>query len=223
MILRYISVVTLLVAGFSTHAAIQNPFDITDISITEVQAAHAPELLIANDCSKMGNTGPMVDIGWDEIINMGEKVWKIIEAGKPVVHLETPVANALPRGLKCWSDLDGWQAPQTRSLEVVYTNGFGIEVVKFRFRLHYTYGGGKNQRGRYLTNVTVLPSELNVMWGYTFDAHVEVGQAINLGSANDPLAGLEMNVRWNLKTVIKESQNSFHFFVQGDGALKTAR
>ena len=61
------------------------------------------------------------------------------------------------------------------------------------------------------------------MWGYTFDAHVEVGQAINLGSANDPLAGLEMNVRWNLKTVIKESQNSFHFFVQGDGALKTAR
>jgi hypothetical protein len=26
-----------------------------------------------------------------------------------------------------------------------------------------------------------------------------------------------MNVRWNVKTVLKESENSFHFFVQGDG------
>jgi hypothetical protein len=156
-------------------------------------------------------------------VAIGQKVWEIIEKNKPVVNVETPVAHALPRGLECWADLEHWQAPRTASYEVVYKNGFGLEVVKFRFRLHYTYGGGKAELGQYLANVTVMPGELNVMWGYTFGARVEVGQAVNLGSHANPTAGLELNVRWNVKTVLKESENSFHYFVQGDGKIIATR
>ncbi len=163
------------------------------------------------------------EISWDQVVNIGKKLWSVVENGKPVVQMETPVAHALPRGLYCWSDLEHWQAPRTQVYEVTYRNGFGVEVVKFRFRLHYTYGGGRADKGQYLANVTVLPAELNVSWGYNFDAKVEVQPAVNLGTKENPIGGLELNVRWTVKTFLKESINSFHFFVQGDGVAKSAQ
>lgn len=201
------------------------PWDVQKVEMQMVDEGPSIDIFaVENDCTKLNSVRPMLldNISWDQIIAIGEKVWEIVKAGKPVVKIETPVAHALPRGLECWADLEHWQAPRTQTYEVKYKNGFGMEVVKFRFRLHYTYGGGKAEKGQYLANVTVLPAELNVMWGYNFDARVEVAQAINMGTTENPMAGLELNLRWNVKTVLKESENSFHFFVQGDGVSKSA-
>ncbi len=221
--LRYILCLTVLF-GFAAHARpieTQSLWDVVSIDLREVQDSGEPIRLVENDCTKMP-TDDAGSIDWGTVITVGEKIWKIVEANKPVVVVTTPEAFALPRGLSCWSDLDGWKVPVTRSFEVAYKNLFGIEVTKFRFRLHYTYGGGHSGVGRYLANVTVIPAELNVVWGYNFNAQVEVEQAVNLGSKENPMAGLELNLKWTIKTVAKESVNSFHFFVQGDGQLSTA-
>lgn len=202
------------------------PWEVQNVKLQKVGDELAYVALDTKDCAEFASIAEteslLGEISWDQIVNIGQKVWEIVQAGKPVVHMETPVANALPRGLTCWTDLEHWQAPRTQTYEVKYENGFGMEVVKFKFRLHYTYGGGKADRGQYLANVAVLPAELNVLWGYNFDAKVEVQPALNLGSKENPMAGLELNVRWTVKTVMKESLNSFHFFVQGDGVAKTA-
>ena len=197
------------------------PWAIASVEMQQVADDTGVKPLINNECT---NLRPF-DVGtivWSDIVTVGEKIWQIVEAGKPVVSVQVPVAFALPRGLTCWTDLDHWQVPRTQTYEVRYKNYFGVEVVHFRFRLQYTYGGGNDGVGRYLANVTVMPAELNVAWGYDFNAVVEVEQAVNMGSKKDPLAGLELNLKWTVKTVLKESDNSFHFFVQGDGAVKTA-
>jgi hypothetical protein len=195
-------------------------WDISSVTLTEVDEKVAPAILVENDCTTLGVEKPagiLDGIDWSSVVAMGEKVWQVIEANKPVVNVKTPVVHALPRGLSCWADLEHWHAPQVKSYDVVYKNGFGMEAVKFRFRLQYTYGGGKGEMGRYIANATVMPAELNVLWGFNFDAGVEVEQAVNLGTLDNPMAGLEMNLKWTLKNVFSESQNSFHFFVQGDG------
>ena len=97
-----------------------------------------------------------------------------------------------------------------------------MEDVKFRFRLQYTYGGGHSGIGKYLANVTVMPAEVSVSWGYTFNADVQVLNAVNVGTSLSPVAGLELNLKWQVKTVLKESDNSFNFFVQGDGVSQVA-
>lgn len=201
------------------------PWDVSEVQLQQVEDSLTFESLSMNDCAGTSDTfDPLFFDGvtWDQIVSVGKKVWEIVKAGKPVSHAQTPVVHALPAGLQCWTDLEHWQAPRTQTYEVVYKNGFGMEVVKFRFRLHYTYGGGKAEKGQYLANVSVLPAELNVMWGYTFNASVEVGNTVNLGSRENPVAGIEMNLKWNVNTVLKDSQNSFHFFVQGDGLSRTA-
>jgi hypothetical protein len=220
IMLRYISIATVLLCGFAVEAS-QTVFDIKEVRVREVQE-NVSEPLLANDCTKLNSIEPMLEIGWADIVNVGQKIWEIIKENKPVLNIETPVAHALPRGLTCWNELEGWRAPITKSYEVSYVNGFDMEAVKLRVRLHYTYGGGKAQMGKYLTNVTVLPSEINVAWGYTFNAKVEVADAINMGTVDNPLAGLELNLRWNVQTIFMESENSVHFFVQGDGEYSSA-
>lgn len=219
--LRHLFMVALFTfgsVGYSAPLQESNwPWDIEKFEIKKVDETFSGPVVRGETCS-LFSTSPLVEvISWDQILTIGEQVWKIIEAGKPVVHVKTPLVHALPRGLKCWTDLEHWHAPRTQTYQVIYTNGFGMEVVKFRFRLQYTYGGGKGGLGQYLANVTVMPAELNGLWGYTFDVAVEASPAVNLGSKDNPVAGLELNLRWTVSTAVQESVHSSHFFVQGDG------
>lgn len=163
-----------------------------------------------------------MEIGWDEIINIGVKVWDIIKENKPVVQVQTPMAHALPRGLGCWTDLEQWHAPRTQSYEVVYKNKFGMEVIRFRYRVQFTYGGTSAGLGRYIANATVMPGQLDVLWGYNFGARIDVGRVVNVGTKESPIAGLEMDLHWNVKTWVMESENSVHFFATGNGDLSVA-
>lgn len=225
MLRIFLSVVTLAIVS-AGHSAMASDWDTLTVDVREVDDATPMKIQVESDCSQMAPMG-LADSGLDlseidlsQIIAVGEKVWKVIEANKPVVNVKTDTVSALPKGIRCWNELEKWQAPKTKSYEVVYKNYFGWEVVHFRFRLQYTYGGGKEGVGKYLANVTVLPAELNVLWGYTFNAEVEVMPAVNLGSKADPMAGLEINVKWAVNTVVKDSRNSFHLFVQGDGVTQ---
>lgn len=210
--------------GSAAASAADSEWDIKSVSLRQISDELVLEpMAVENDCSHLSTKSLDEALGVDlsQIISVGERVWAIVQANHPVVTVNTPVAHALPRGVECWADLERWQAPRARLYEVTYQNGFGTNVVHFRFRLQYTYGGGKDGRGRYLANVAVIPADLDVLWGYTFDANVEVGQAVNLGTHDDPVAGLGLNVKWNVKTVLKDSSSSMNFFVQGDGIAKS--
>lgn len=214
--LRSLLAILAVSLGTAAHAAM--PWDITDMKVELVEDVTEARPLVDDDCVKLNGIVEDALVNWDQIMAIGEKIWKVVEANKPSVTVKTPTVSALPRGLSCWADLEQWQAPRTQTYQVIYKNGFGMEAVKFRFRLHYTYGGGKGGRGKYLANVTVMPADLNVIWGYTFNAEVEVGKAVNLGTMESPVAGLELNMKWQVKTVVKEINSSYHYFVQGDGA-----
>src|SRR5688572_9221282 len=47
----------------------------------------------------------------NSIIAIGEKVWKMIEAGRPVVSFKAPVVHALPYNAICWHQLENWKPP----------------------------------------------------------------------------------------------------------------
>ena len=116
-------------------------------------------------------------------------------------------------------DLESWKVPKVYRYNVVYTNLFGVDVVNFTFRVVYSYGGSYEGRGRYLANVSVHPAELDVLWGYTFNSKVEVQRLLNLGTKQDPVAGMEMKLSWQVSTPIKDSQQTKIFFVTGNGEV----
>jgi hypothetical protein len=153
------------------------------------------------------------------VIAMGEKVWKLIAAGRPVVNFKTPVAHALPAGSNCWYELAGWSVPQSTLWSITYTNLLGMEIVRFNYRVAYAFGGSKGGKGKYLANVSVIPAEISVKWGFDFNADVQVGRAINLGTLEDPRAGLQLLVSWTVKSVLSEETRSTNLFVNSNGQI----
>ncbi|MBY0470582.1 hypothetical protein K2X30_05385 [bacterium] len=153
----------------------------------------------------------------DQVINMGKKIWDIVESNRPVVDLKTDVANAVPQGITSWQDLGQWQAPRSKVYTLAYKNLYGIEVIRFDYRVLYTAGGSYNGVGRYLANVSIVPGEISVAWGYKFAAKNSVASTLNVGTKQNPVGGMEMIINWSIDTPFKHTQSSGSYFVQGDG------
>lgn len=209
----------LLVLG--VPQAFANPSDeIAKVKIREVPDS-GDKIVLANKCSPDNAVAAVGNIAWDDIVAIGRTVWDVVVANKPILETESPTVHAIPRVAKCWSDLETWKAPITRSYEVVYENKLGIDVVTFRFRLQFAYGGSYQGHGRYLANVTVIPALVDVSWGFKFNAKLMVNEVIlNHGTKKDPVAGLDMNLVWNVSSVVKENESSVHFAIDGNGGIR---
>ncbi len=161
-----------------------------------------------------------LEVEVDTIINIGKKIWVIVEAGRPVVNIELNTASAMPSGISNWQQLAGWKSPRSSIFRVSYSNLYGMNVVDFTYRVIFTYGGNFNGKGHYVTGATIVPSSLDVAWGFTFKAQVEIPTVINLGQVENPIGGIQMNVNWVVGSVLKQSQTRASYFVDGLGAFK---
>lgn len=157
----------------------------------------------------------------DQVMNLGKKIWDIVQAGKPVVNLKTDVATALPYGAKCWMDLQTWQAPQARTYSVTYKNLYGIEVVKFSYRVVYVAGGSVNGKGAYIGYAALEPSEVSVAWGFTFNASSSAPAVYNMGTKEAPVAGMNLQMNYSIDTVLKSVKASQAYFISGAGEFKS--
>lgn len=155
-----------------------------------------------------------------DIINLGKEIWDIIESNRPITKVESNYATAVPASVTDWRDLSEWKMPRSVLVSVAYKNLFGAEVVRFAYRILYTYGGKLDNKGLYLTNATIVPHQLNVSWGYSVDAKVDVPSVINVGNRANPIAGMEILVKWTVSTVLKETTETSSYFIRGDGSLR---
>jgi hypothetical protein len=58
-----------------------------------------------------------------------------------------------------------------------------------------------------------------VVLGYRFNADVTVGDVVNVGTAQDPIAGVALTVSWQVGTALKQINGSRTIFVRGDGQI----
>jgi len=156
----------------------------------------------------------------DQIIRMGKKVWKVVEAGRPVVNVNTMLSHALPQGAAHWSQFSGWKNPVTRSYRMVCKNAYGMEVIQFEWRVQFTPGGGLDGKGQYLANVSIVPSSVYVAWGFTFNADAGMNLVTNAGSSANPLAAAELVLHWKASSVMSHYENTMSYYVRGDGQFK---
>lgn len=152
-----------------------------------------------------------------EIITIGEKVWEIVKDGAPVLEYTSNSASAIPGGAGCPFNLAGWSAPQSRTYRMTYTNFYGMDVVSFTYKVIYSYGGSFQGKGKYLTNVSIHPGDINVMWGHSFNANVIIADALNTGSEQDPVAGLQITVEWTVENILNKFKSQRVYFVDGNG------
>lgn len=159
-----------------------------------------------------------------QLIALGKEIYKIIEAGKPVVTVDSTPVSVLPRDEKGdYVDamyLSNWQMPKVKKFKVAAKNYLGMTPVSFEFMMIFTPGGKYNGKGAYLTGTQIKPTSVDVSWGYTVDATFKVQSIVNQGSMESPVAGAVLMIDYTIKTVLKESKSSRTFFVNGNGQAR---
>ena len=191
--------------------------DPDSIRIERIQEA-APEQAAGAVKPSAVEVDPAVVI--DQIINIGQKVWEIVEKNKPVVNVTTTYAAAVPQGITTWDQLTGWKEPKARTYGFYAKNLYGMTVIDVKYQVEMTYGGSYKGKGRYLTGVTVAPLKVDVAWGYKFSMDAAVPSVTNVGTSDDPVAAMLANLHWQISTTLKDSQGTAVYYMQGTGAFR---
>lgn len=164
-----------------------------------------------------GITDPM---GIQQWITVGERVWQLVANNRPTASVTTHRVSVLPAAIEDWSQVEGWQGPAARTFEVVARNLLGATVVRNKYTVAWNYGGKFNGKGAYIGNLTMIPTDISVSFGYTLNSRVVVGDAVNIASAADPVPALNFQVEYTVTNIIKHIQSAESFFVTGQGGFK---
>lgn len=218
--------IALVSYGLSLSASALSSEQVTYLTLTKMKVQEIPQEspLLEQTLSEVSldqqlpinETAVLID----QVVNLGQKIWTIVEKGRPVFAVKTQSASAVPEGVRSWNQLSGWKPSKSASFKISYENGFGMDVIEFSYRVMFTYGGSVNGRGLYVTGATIIPAELSVAWGYKFNSDVTIPTVVNIGSSESPVGGIQMNVNWEVDTVIKHHQQTSSYFVDGLGRLK---
>ncbi|MFH1725514.1 MAG: hypothetical protein ABII00_12965 [Elusimicrobiota bacterium] len=202
------------------RAAQRDPryFTLDPESIEVVKLSQASPGRIAPKAPAIPPQSPVVVI--ERIVNIARTVWKIIEENKPVVDVETCFATALPEGVAHWDQLSGWRPPEGAVYGLRAENLYGVKVIDLRFQVLRTHGGSYKGKGKYLHAVMIEPLKIEVAWGYRFGMKAEVPSVVNVGTAEDPVAGMIARLGWSIDTVLKHSEGKNVFYLQGDGVFR---
>ncbi len=197
-------------------------FELGEVEVTELSSDPLADLensdIPINPLTTLGLVrGGELELQLDMIINMGKKIWAIIEAGKPTAEVNVSSANALPQGSRDWAQLQGWETPQVRRYRVSMKNGYGMTVVDFTYRVQFTPGGNFEGRGRFLTNIVILPEDLYVAWAWNFSATASVPNVTNAGNIENPIAAAELLLDFKIETPLFKQRSTRSYYVRGDG------
>ena len=101
-------------------------------------------------------------------------------------------------------------------------NSYGMSVVKVVYQVHLTYGGNYQGRGKFLTGVTVEPISVETAWGYKVSLTAEVPDSTiaNVGTHDDPIASMQVQLKWTIHTVLKDTQAKAIYYVDGTGNVE---
>ena len=164
-----------------------------------------------------GKDGVLVTI--DSIINIASKIWGIIANNAPVVNIDTKYAVAYPQGITSAAQMAQWSKPKSYVYGFYSKNLYGMKVIDVEYKVTYAYGGIYKGGGKYLTAVTVVPTQVNVAWGYRFSMNAAVPDSTvtNVGTHTDPIAAMQLKLSWKISTIVKETDDACVYYVQGNG------
>jgi hypothetical protein len=167
--------------------------------------------------------GEAMNVDVDAIVNMAQKAWDIIKANAPVANVKFQFANALPKGLNDSSALTGFSNLNSKSVRIWGTNMWGATVYDVTLTAVHQYGGQYNGKGQYLETVSVIPSNLSVLWGYTVNYSVENITTTNGGTAENPVAKMALHAKFKVETVMQKNETNTVYQFSGDSAdVKTS-
>ncbi|MCM2348667.1 MAG: hypothetical protein NDI69_01520 [Bacteriovoracaceae bacterium] len=212
-------------SSFLAQANIPDPYyQISDMTIEVLDSSEGVHINSKPEPTPNPQVGDVIATV-RQIIAFGKEIYKIVVAGKPVINTEYAPISVLPLETEFGKeitpmDLSLWQPPKFMKFKVTYKNGLGAEVVSFTYNINMSHGGKFRGKGSYITHAQIVPENVSVAWGYTFNAQMSLVGLTNLGTEENPIAGATIQLSYTVSTVLKEDRNNMMIFIAGDGTIQ---
>lgn len=220
--------------GFRNSDELFSYFEIYDISVVENGKTFSPEELALTglEISEVANSKPLdgsiVGAITDLTANLGNvkawvtlglKLWDVIKDNQPVMNVSTQTVSVLPEARPDWRSMEAWKGPQAKSYTIMAKNLYGVTVISHTYTVAFHYGGSAAGHGQFLANATIIPTAVDVSWGFTLNSNVKVGEPLNTGSSANPIPGVDLALEWTMSSMLKKTKGTDQFYVRGDGRV----
>lgn len=217
-----------LLSSLATNVHAKSPFfqndpslEITSVTVYEVENL-APML-------ELPSPTPNVAIGdiitaIDGMLAVGQKIWKIVDASRPVVTTNfSPSISVLPdlSGVNpALNQMAHWSRPISRSFRVSLRNASNTELLGFTYSIYFQFNGSYKGKGKYIANLKVDASDIYASWFYNFDATSELVGVANVGTDEEPVASAIMKISYAIKKFGTDVRKVTRFYVDGLGNIQ---
>jgi len=174
---------------------------------------------------RVEQTGKIISTAKD-IVALGEAIYELVKKGKPSNTTEYAPISVVPKDPTTKEPVDpfsleGFSMPVEKNFETKITNLSGKEVVKFNYKVFYSYGGSYNGSGKYLTGVIVVPTSVQTSFGWTFSASMKVTGLMNHGSSKEPVAGVMVTIKYQMNSWANAFERNDTIHVTGRGEFRS--
>jgi hypothetical protein len=215
--------------GFSSEAEMRKYFTISKFKITReptpsLLSSQIAVQLFSNPTTSTPATDPIsvisdiIGVDLTQWITLGQKVWQVIVENSAVANVSTQRISVLPAAQQNWLEMENWRGPAVHTFTLSAQNGFGATVISHTYTLAFNYGGQLGGKGAFIANATMIPTAIDVSWGFKLNSKLEVGEPVNMGSKESPRPGVELSIKWDTNSIIGSPlKGTESFFIKGDG------
>ena len=97
---------------------------------------------------------------------------------------------------------------------------FGQPAGGFDYRITYFFGGSYQGKGKFLGQISVVPTNIHLKTDRTLKMKVELASVINFGSESDPVAGAQIIINWSSPTTTRYEMYSAEYLIYGTGEIQ---
>ena len=153
------------------------------------------------------------------VVNRGSSDWDAINDGKPSADIRGEAANAVP-------DVDDWQSLvspyRPNVMTINYKHQFkwpldDYESVHFTIELKWEFGARYREGGAFIPKVWVDVPECFVVWPWTANLRLWVGNLSNFGQPAAPLASIAVIFKGAVTSFDTSDNVQWTYLLYGNG------
>jgi len=172
--------------------------------------------------NSVANVGQVIMVA-KELVALGEGIYKLVQKGKPHNTTNYAPISVIPKVGGAYVDIfetENWSIPRKNTYVITYKNLYGMEVVKFKYSVIYSYGGTFNGKGAYITSAIITPDSIMTSFGFDFTATMKLNGIMNHGTKENPVAGAIMAMQYTVETFLQASLQTDSYHITGKGGFK---
>lgn len=170
----------------------------------------------------IATAGQVIDV-LDRVVAVGERVYTLVQRGKPNLTTTYASLSVIPRDpiskeIVDVMDLEDCSYPMRKKYETVISKG-SREVIRFEYELIFSHSCSYDGKGKYILAALIKPKSVVVKYGWDLNATMSLQGIMNHGKKTNPIMGANLNMKLVINNLGTAFEKDHTIHITGDGKV----